>query len=389
MITKIHIKNFKGIRDIELDNIREFNVLIGKNGSGKTTLLYCIDFIKRLASGRNISSALKSLPFSHLQNMKSDDKDTIIDVTFITQNNKCFKLFFQLSSITNEDKTNNIIFEKESLHHLIKDREEEIYTRTGNKIIVKGESLNINLEINKLALPIVPIETSSEIAKFLSSYKYIDIDTNKIHVPWQPVPVPNNEKTLDEIAATLYKNDIESFKLAIKIIGEVLSNFSPPEIVNISDFFKKQNDESRKDQKKFDNFFVFWNEKKLLSMSSQSLSGGNARIIYIILSLFSAKKNSCIGIEEIENGLHMGRIEKLMDQLKTLIKNRGLQLFITTHSAQMLEQVLPHDVIFSTYSYEDGSKYQYITSTKAYGIIEESLEKTPSTKDLIDSGFYN
>ncbi len=44
-LEKIHVQNFKGLKDLELD-LGQFNVLIGSNGSGKTSVLEAFKFIR-------------------------------------------------------------------------------------------------------------------------------------------------------------------------------------------------------------------------------------------------------------------------------------------------------------------------------------------------------
>lgn len=54
MIKSIKIKNYRGIKDLEIDNFKKYNFFIGDNGSKKTTLLesigisYLLDFFQVL-----------------------------------------------------------------------------------------------------------------------------------------------------------------------------------------------------------------------------------------------------------------------------------------------------------------------------------------------------
>lgn len=45
MITKLSIKNFKGIKDLTLDNLKQINQVIGSNGVGKTSVHEAIQFL--------------------------------------------------------------------------------------------------------------------------------------------------------------------------------------------------------------------------------------------------------------------------------------------------------------------------------------------------------
>ena len=43
MLNKIHIKNYAGIKDLEIKDFKRINLFVGDNGVGKTTVLNCIN----------------------------------------------------------------------------------------------------------------------------------------------------------------------------------------------------------------------------------------------------------------------------------------------------------------------------------------------------------
>ena len=47
-INKIHIKNFKSITTIKLDNISSFSIFAGANGVGKSNIFEAIEFFKKV-----------------------------------------------------------------------------------------------------------------------------------------------------------------------------------------------------------------------------------------------------------------------------------------------------------------------------------------------------
>src|SRR5687768_2845050 len=59
MITRIHISNFRSIKEVDL-SLGLLNVLIGANGAGKSTLLEALNFTKKIASGATISDAART-----------------------------------------------------------------------------------------------------------------------------------------------------------------------------------------------------------------------------------------------------------------------------------------------------------------------------------------
>jgi AAA15 family ATPase/GTPase len=59
MVESIHIKNLGPIKDIHIEGIKPFTVLIGDSGSGKSTLMKAIALMRWLYKMQNIRSYLK------------------------------------------------------------------------------------------------------------------------------------------------------------------------------------------------------------------------------------------------------------------------------------------------------------------------------------------
>ncbi len=63
MLTKLHLKNFKGFRDTEIPELRKVNLILGRQNVGKTTLLEGIVFGSVHQSGLKKQDLYHSLPF--------------------------------------------------------------------------------------------------------------------------------------------------------------------------------------------------------------------------------------------------------------------------------------------------------------------------------------
>ena len=70
MKEKLVIQNFGPIRDIELNNIQRFLILIGESGSGKSTILKVLSLCRWIYKQQNIRAYLHNAnvtrsPFRH------------------------------------------------------------------------------------------------------------------------------------------------------------------------------------------------------------------------------------------------------------------------------------------------------------------------------------
>jgi len=69
MLQSLRIRNYRGIRDLEVGGLGRLNLLVGKNGAGKTTLLESLvllcsggqpQLVGRLEVGRGLSVAVEA-----------------------------------------------------------------------------------------------------------------------------------------------------------------------------------------------------------------------------------------------------------------------------------------------------------------------------------------
>jgi predicted ATPase len=103
--------------------------------------------------------------------------------------------------------------------------------------------------------------------------------------------------------------------------------------------------------------FVEFVESKLgRRVESWDASDGTLRALAIMLALETHPHGSTILIEEPEQNLHPWAIRSLMDHVREVIEERGIQVILTTHSQQVLEQVHPKEVLVATRATREGTK---------------------------------
>ena len=87
------------------------------------------------------------------------------------------------------------------------------------------------------------------------------------------------------------------------------------------------------------------------------LSDGTLRVLAIAAAILSAKDRLVV-IEEIDNGVHPGRAERLLDHMSRLAKSRNLRILISSHNPALLDALpddaVPH-VVFCYRDQDDGS----------------------------------
>lgn len=397
MIRQLEIENFKSIERTSID-FGEFNVLIGKNGSGKTTVISAINLLKKIASGVGLNNAISNtLKRTALFNCNSNSNIAKFCALVQTSKKITYKYEFRigLGNIGN-GLTARYYFIDESLCKLSIDGEEKvIFTRAHEDETTIGveNGARIPQKINPSvsALSSYNHPDVNEVANTISSYSVIWLDEQKSSASDFIVESNNiNLNTIDGVAVNLYLNDREAFNKAIAVISKIIPDFKAPRIASIDSLFEEEGIESASEyeQKTNASYVVNWSDSTYTERrwsGRSSISGGNSRIIYLILSLFNCKNESCFIAEEIENGIHFSRVTKMVETLRMIGKNRKIQLIFSTHNHLILDKVLPYEVFYVRLS-ENGSTYTKLSETEEYAEIKEMLGREPSSDDIVKSG---
>lgn len=406
MISRLKIANYKSIKSIEL-TFTQTNAFIGKNGVGKTTLMSAISILSRFSSGEDINSIANSVaPFGEFFNVNLDDKEASFEFDIMTRQKRIYTYRFSVSfgSRIANSSIKRYYINEESLHRKNTESGDRdlIFKRTASNGMMNAMNIQTK-DSNEVPLRVTPFisilnvyasKEVKEVSDTISSYSIIWMDQSAN--TRGPVLISANNldlSTIDGVAVSLFLKNREFYDKAMSSIKAIIPGFTPPIIRNIDQALLEQDDDGsdNKDENSVSNYLVYWkdsNYTKDINISQSSLSGGNSRVIYIILSLYNSESKSCFVAEEIENGMHFERISRLIEQIKMISKNQSIQLFFTTHNHLILNYLLPEEVIFTKLG-DGGSIYERLTDTAEYEDIKNILNRDPSSTEMIDSGLLN
>ena len=305
MIKSIRIKNYRGIKDLEIGNFKKYNFFIGDNGSKKTTILESIgigvsllNFEKILGSARNRKMKIKKENVSSLF-FNSDTNNTIKFILETTDNVK-------VETTVSIDKTLSM-FQDFSSSEINNDFSNYLYTI---KKRIKEDKLKTNIYVKE----------NSQII-------YRDSEMDKIPLSFQNFLEKYNISI--EISDNLKNSSDTIFQ-----IDRIIKNRKKEELLKYLQIIDKDikeiyiNDEE---------IFV---EKETLKefIPISSIGDGMVLALDVITSLILVDDFRLILIDEIERGIYYKNYRKLSEIIIELCKNNpNIQLFITTHSKEFLE----------------------------------------------------
>jgi energy-coupling factor transporter ATP-binding protein EcfA2 len=372
----INLRSFRTCHDVDLSNLGQLTVLIGRNGVGKTNILQGIQWLAQTAS----SSQDYSPPFEFLSLSAAE---ICAEAVFGIDGTK-YKYLIEISPQTN-DKGHIIFGEfifEESLNIKRPNHDwRTLISRHGDQVYDENNSLL--LKINKMApmlpsvvalLPSSPeiIEKALDVIVFFRGIRYYPLDDSafntenprfsgivqdRVYREWLSKPVGSSAKKDDVIFKLLHlflerKDDFDELAAILGRGGiGVISNITIQKIplenaiesVELTDQ-KKQSDES---SNKIFYFIGFkpgngWDgASNIPSLNYEKLSYGTRRLICILVSFFY-DKSSVFLFEQPEDAIHPGLLRQLVSLLRTY-SDKG-QIILSSHSSDLLNSINPDEV---------------------------------------------
>ena len=342
-IEKVHIKNIKGIKDLELsfkknNKILDVIVLAGVNGSGKTTIL---ESIKDSFNNTNINYDEPEKSNVNLDIFFEDfEKNNIEEAEKISINEhkyKLFEFFHMLSSYTFYKGNSN------SQYHLLAKKNEN----PPKIIYVPAENKFENVETKSTTLS--------------RDYNFINIINSNIIGD-----IPSYIATRRNYLATI-EEDLTMKEVTNKVVNEINSIFNILELdVKLKGFSK--------DEKIMPVFENSAGEE----FDINDLSSGEKQLFLRTLSIKMLEpKNSIILIDKPELSLHPEWQQRIIEVYKKIGENN--QIIIATHSPHILGSVTSEN-IFILYRDENG-KIEAKTGDELYSSYGQPVDRV--LKDIM------
>ena len=305
MIKSIAIKNYRGIKDLEIGNFKKYNFFIGDNGSKKTTILESIgiglsllEFERILKNARNRKMKIKKENVSSLF-FNSDTNNTIKFILETTDNIKT-------ETVISIDKTLSM-FQDFSSSEINNDFSNYLYTI---KKRIKEDKLKTNIYVKENSQIIYKDSKMDKIPlsfqNFLEKYNIsIEISDN----------LKNSSDTIFQIDRIIKNRKKEELLKYLQIIDKDIKEI----YINDEEIFVEKE-----------------TLKEFILISS--IGDGMVLALDIITFLILIDDFRVILIDEIERGIYYKNYRKLSEIIIELCKNNpNIQLFITTHSKEFLE----------------------------------------------------
>ncbi|MHB1507098.1 MAG: ATP-binding protein [Cuniculiplasma sp.] len=381
-ITNINIENFKAIDSLQF-NPRMLNIFVGRNNTGKTSILQAIEFAFDEEKFSYVFFTQPSAALKYGENIAklslklTEDKRTVVELDvergtlneIIPQLEKTVIKIFEraLNSVLERSiKSPKIEERKRRVMEIGKELIESINAGIILELVDKDqltqtakESVTLKIKDQKkvfLGLPIrsLATELTVKIAEKLNLIKFLGWENLKVASKMHFFRL---DDSIDEyLFPTIGRNkdrnagDNSSSPLFIvdptDEIKRVILDRNRLEVIaqEIEQIIKEDNIVPGLTRFNFKNM-VFEGVEDDVSMDS--MGDGFKALIGILASLYQQPKNTIVLLEEPEVHMHPGYMRELAKYLVTLSRTRNIQLFISTHSMDLIQCFLDVDSMSS------------------------------------------
>jgi len=362
MITELKLKNWKSFRDATL-YIDPVTILIGTNASGKSNTLDALLFLQRVASGVGIYPSIQgdvnlqpirggvdwvcckpTREFSMVITLNTEDKDIEYryELSVLVNGVKAEVSGEELTLLKYGPRSQT---PREIRLYYTQTQESAApgipsYFSTGTKgpgkridvsrshiVLVQAESFSLRKEVQ---------EGIKEVLSQLQKIFVFDPVPSHMrnYVPFSETLQPDGSNIAGVLAALdpLRKDEVEN------TLTHYLKKLPERDIQRIwtEPVGKFQNDAMLYCQENWSSEIDLFSTEPHI-VDARGMSDGTLRFLAIVTALLTRQPGSLLVIEEVDNGLHPSRAHILIDMLKSLGHDRGIDVIVTTHNPALLD----------------------------------------------------
>ncbi len=345
-------------------------ILIGTNASGKSNVLDALDFLNRIASGKDLQTSLEAIRggvafASFRSNTKSGGDNFTLEV--LVQGDEKINYSYSITVKTSprvellqetlirlkdrpNTKTNPYrvkLFstdtpEEDSPSIVARLYNEKAGTkkecRRTHSILSQLQGLNLRQEITEgvevVSKTLQGIFILDPIPSRMRSYSPFSnvLANDASNIAGVLAALPDPEKRIVEDKITEYVRQLPEREIR-KVWAKAVGEFQTDAMLYCEEEWVE-------------------NQSPML-VDSRGMSDGTLRFLGILTALLTRPTNTQIVIEEVDNGLHPSRAGLLLQILKTISIERNIDVLITTHNPALLDAIGPSMIPFVEVAHRD------------------------------------
>ena len=373
-ISKVHLKGYKSVKDLEIDINSGLNIVIGANGSGKTNF---VEFFNTI--------------ITDIVTLAPDEFEATVELNY---NGKIYIDFYK-GYFDENHKSGNPAFMVN--RKILNGSVLKLDSFIGIDEKYEFEKVDVKRDINTEDKDALSILKAIKYLTFINPFKQPLFNNIKIQITigkktkkiLSTFPDDFNTKfysyfrkklvVFEDIAEFISSNPFD------EQFVNYLNNYTPIKDIRIQNELIRQYEDNGKII--LDNIFIQFkvNDKWLYW---EQLSDGTRRLFYIFFSILNSN-SKLIFLEEPELGIHPHQLSRLMDFLRE--QSRSKQIIISTHSPQVLNELKEDEldrIIVTRYEGAERGTQMYHLSEEEKGYALDYMKNGAFLSDYwVQSGF--
>ena len=302
MYDRFEITNFRPFRHLELQGLKQVNLLVGLNNCGKTSLLEALALLADPASLIALARRRDEVVLASEEVESRRDLEEAVDLSYLFHGYLPKQGEFELKGVGPE------------VHRL----NARVQATRGALILQLDGREPMDLELSEeLTLPVQPWELRNGSRR---PARHAFPDRGETSVPWQLIEPGgySSQKLINQWGAVVLTAHEELVVEAVRLIDPTITRIAyVPEGRIASSASAKAG------------FWILREGQPRVPLGN--LGDGIWRLLMIALSLQSASRGILL-IDEIDSGLHYTVLERLWRLVLTTAARLDVQVFATTHS---------------------------------------------------------
>jgi AAA15 family ATPase/GTPase len=306
-IKNLHIKNYKSLEDVKINEPNPFTVFVGPNGSGKSNIFEALEFANTFH--RDFLSLFDYFEEKTIYNFNNKNKNIYYECKF----KQGFSFQFEsLKEKNNGVKFNSIAGSPGTIRH-------------------ETDIIRYLQELKQLNL----LDYDGEIEQFIDNFGRIFI---------------NNKKLIKRNISSDTKLNVDASNLE-KVLRRILKDpETNQEIIEwlqvfIPEFEKIEINESSLSGEPE---LAIYEKSTDQPFPKNLISDGTYNILSLLTSVYQNTNPQFLLIEEPENGLHPFVIKHLVSFFRNQCKEKGHYIWVNTHSQTLVSELTPEEIITVT-----------------------------------------
>lgn len=328
-INNFNISSFRGITNLNLENLSTINIFVGDNNCGKTSVLESLLLIHKPFSFYNIirtaikrENRIRPINRSYLSSYESfmylfNKLDNFNEIRLSAQlinTNIDWRVSGKINTIFfNENDSNFSNAFANTSDYILEDEIEEF---EGILECFINNNHHDNLSLNDF-----PTHQEIKFNKYSRIQRNMFLEKSIINMTY----ISSSDYLLD----TSFRNIVKDSEVTSDVIS--LLHIFDEDILNLKII---ETDDRR---------FLQVVDHKSLGTMPISLYGDGFKKVITLANAIVQSKNGILLIDEIETGIHISAMNTVFNWLVKACNKFNVQVFITTHSIETLDQLLIAD----------------------------------------------